>query len=84
MVGIVSEFFNREISSSFTNNTFSSYNNITNNIDSAAKEQNSIIEKTRIPAAGLLFDYELSINFENDFLCSLKGTAQMKLQSTIQ
>lgn len=59
-------------SSSMTNNTFESYGDIIHKLAGIVENQTSIIEKTKLPAAGLFFDYEYDLRYENDLLCSLK------------
>ena len=60
------------ISSSMANNTFESYAAIVDEIGDITKQQNSLTEKTRIPAAELFFKTEYYLKFENDLLCSLR------------
>src|SRR3989344_2857568 len=64
--------FNK-LASSFTNNTFNSYDDVIKDSGSIAKEQELIIENTKLPAASLVFDFGHVLDYENSLLCSLKG-----------
>ena len=60
-----------ELSSSITNNTFDSYDDLIQEINGAAKQQKSILEKLKAPAAELFFDSEYDFDYEKNLLCSL-------------
>jgi len=61
-----------ELASSITNNTFENYDGLIKELADAAELQNSMIEKSKIPAAELFFKSEYFLKYENDLLCSLK------------
>lgn len=77
--------FNK-LASSFTNNTFNSYNEVIKDAGSMEKEQDLVIENTKIPAANLVFDFEHALDYENRLLCSLKGecTNEISINSSIK
>ncbi len=58
------------------NNTFESYGEIAAKVEGIAKQQASIIEKSKIPATTLSFNSEYFLKYENDLLCSLNLSCQ--------
>ena len=65
-----------ELSSSITNNTFDDYIEISEEIDNITKQQDSIIQKSKIPSTALFFDIGYFLKFENDLLCNLKQNCE--------
>ncbi|MBI2653292.1 alpha/beta fold hydrolase [Candidatus Woesearchaeota archaeon] len=61
-----------EVASSITNNTFEGYSYLIGEVEKIEFQQNSVIEKTRIPAAKHFFHSEYLLALEKGLLCSLK------------
>lgn len=69
-------------SSSIGNNTFENYSSIAEEVNGIAKQQGSIIEKSKMQAGAFFFKSEYFLKFENDLLCSLNLSCEGNISVT--
>ncbi len=62
-----------ELASSVANNTFESYDILSNEIKNIIAKQTAVFERSKIPASILFFEILHTVNYENDLLCSIKN-----------
>ena len=71
----------RKAAFSITGNTFSAYGNLIMSIENITARENLIIEKSKIPAAELAFNFEYFLKYEHNILCSLKQECNQNISS---